>query len=73
MKVKDEICKIEGMVSSLLFKLFKNDIGIANQKIIILDSGSNDGTFDLLKSISQNENSVLVLKNEELSDFMQEN
>ena len=68
--VKNEACKIESMVKGLLFKVFKNDIGIANQKIIILDSGSTDGTFDMLSLISETEKSVLVFKKEEMINFL---
>ena len=68
--VKNEACKIDSILKSLLFKLFKNDIGIASQKILAVDSGSDDGTFSLLKKIEKNENSVLVLKKAEMEKFL---
>ena len=71
LKVKDEVCKIESMVNGLLFKLWKNDIGIANQRIIIVDSGSNDDTLTLLDGISENESSILVFKKEEMLNFLE--
>ena len=69
-KVKNEACKIEGILNSLLFKVFKNDIGIAGLKIIICDAGSDDGTYNILKSISEKEASVLITKKEELGFFI---
>ena len=70
-KVKNEACKIEGMLRGLMFKVFKNDVGITNQKIIVLDSGSVDGTFSLLEKLSENENSILVFKKEEMASFIE--
>lgn len=64
--VKDEACKAEEMVKSLLFKVFKNDTGLCERKIIVVDQGSSDATYDTLSAIFEKERNVLVFRREEL-------
>ena len=69
MIVKNEACKIESVLKSLLFKVFKNDVGIASQKVILADCDSTDGTLNILKKIAENEKSLIVLKKGEIENF----
>ncbi|MBQ7792343.1 MAG: hypothetical protein IJ367_02480, partial [Clostridia bacterium] len=64
--VKDEACHVEDMVKALLFKDFKNDTGLCDRKIIVVDRGSRDATYDTLCHLFQNETDVLICKQEEL-------
>ena len=64
--VKNEVCKIENITRGLLFKIFKNDVGISEQRLIVLDLGSDDGTLDTLKKLSNNESGFSVYQKEEL-------
>lgn len=63
--VKDEACRVEEMVKTLLFKDFKNDTGLCDRKIIVVDRGSLDATYNTLCHLFQKEPDVLVFKQEE--------
>ena len=63
--VKDEACHAELMADALLFKLLKNDTGLCERKIVIVDMGSSDCTYETLQAVFANEKSVIVLKEDE--------
>lgn len=63
--VKDDVCRAEEMVKALLFKVFKNDTGICDRKIIVVDEGSVDATYETLFHLFEKENDVLVLRRDE--------
>lgn len=69
--VKNEVCRIENIVRSMLFKIYKNDIGMSDQKIIIVDLGSDDGTYQILKKLQKDEKLVLVYKREEIAEILE--
>ncbi len=63
--VKNEACRAEDMVKTLLFKAFKNDTGLCDRKIIVVDTGSRDTTYETLYKLFEKESDVLVLRQEE--------
>jgi hypothetical protein len=69
--VKNEICKIENIVKTIIFKAYKNDVGLLDQRIIIIDLGSNDGTYELLKKLEKSEKTILVYKIEEIPKLLE--
>ncbi len=64
--VKDEFYRAEHMVKALLFQIFKNDTGLCDRKIIVVDRGSTDGTYEMLQTVFQSEKSVVVIKENEV-------
>lgn len=66
--VKDEACRIEQMVKTLIFKVFKNDTGLCDRKVIVVDQGSLDATYQTLSALFKDERNVLVFKRE---DFLE--
>ncbi|MBO5409243.1 MAG: hypothetical protein J6A61_07610 [Clostridia bacterium] len=63
--VKDEACNAELMTDALLFQLFKNDTGLCERKIVLVDTGSSDSTYETLETLFRNEKSVIVTKEDE--------
>lgn len=70
--VNNQACKIENIVKAMLFKLYKNDVGISDQKLIIVDLDSDDGTYECLKRLSKSEKLILVYKREEIPKIMED-
>ena len=62
--VKDEACRAEDMVKALLFKVFKNDTGLCERKVVVVDMGSSDSTYETLETIFQKEKNVVVIRGE---------
>lgn len=62
---KNEACSVENTTRGLLFKMRKADSGICNHKIFVVDDDSEDGTYNILKKISDCEKSISVIKNNE--------
>ncbi|MBQ7950695.1 MAG: hypothetical protein IJ278_03135 [Clostridia bacterium] len=69
--VKDEACRAEQMVKSLLFKVFKNDTGLCERKVIVVDQGSSDATYDTLSAIFEKERNVLVFHRDEFCEKLE--
>lgn len=62
---KNEASFIENITRGLIFKMRKSDCGICNHKIFVVDDDSNDGTYEILKKIADEEKSITVIKNNE--------
>ena len=69
--VKDEVCRAEQMVKALLFKAFKNDTGLCKRKIIVGDRGSSDATYQTLSALFEAERNVLVFKQDEILEKLE--
>lgn len=70
--LKEDAYRAEGLAKALLFKVFKNDCGLCDRKVILVDQGSKDGTFSALFNLFLNERDVLVLKEEEISKKLED-
>ena len=64
--VKNEEESIEGIAKSLLIKSLRNDSGVADNKIVIVDFGSSDSTGEILKLIEAEQKGITVFSKEEL-------
>ena len=69
--VKNEACKIESIVKAMLFKLYKNDVGISDQRLVVIDLDSDDGTYESLKRLSKSEKPVFVYRREEIPKILE--
>lgn len=61
----------EEMVRTLLFKNYKNDVGICGCKIIAVTDGEDDCNFKRIKKIFEGETEVLVCKREEVLNYLE--
>lgn len=62
---KNEACAIENITRGIIFKMRKADSGICDHKIFVVDDNSTDGTYNILKKISEREKSIDVIKNDD--------
>ena len=58
----NEVGEIENIARAIVFKTQKNCSGMCNHKIIAIDSGSNDGTYGILKKMEVSEKKISVLR-----------
>lgn len=66
--VKNEETTIENMAKSLLWKAVKNDTGIADSEITIVDMGSSDRTVEIVKAMQREEKGIRLRTVEELAE-----
>jgi len=64
--VKDEEETVESVAKSLLIKSLKNDSGVADNRVVIIDMGSEDKTVEMLKLMEAEKKGLNVLSKEEL-------
>lgn len=69
--VKNEACNVENIVKSLQFKVFKNDVGLCNHRIFVVDNASSDGTFYLAEKLFGKENDIKIIKMDKLSEKLE--
>lgn len=63
--VKNEEEKVEGIARAILLKSLKNDSGVADNRIVMLDFDSDDQTKKILKKIENEKKGLTVLSKEE--------
>lgn len=63
--VKNEEKTIENTAKSLLWKAVKNDTGIADREITIIDMGSADKTVEIVKAMERDEKGIRLRTMEE--------
>ena len=69
--VKNEEMRIEQIAKSLLIKSLKNDSGVADNKVVIVDFDSNDRTAEILKLMENDKKGISVMKKEELMEELE--
>ena len=65
-EMENEVCAAENIVRAVKFKVEKSYSGVCDNKIIFIDNGSRDTTFETLKRISRNMDGISVIKSEEI-------
>lgn len=65
--VKNEEKTIENTAKSLLWKAVKNDTGIADREITIIDMGSADKTVEIVKAMERDEKGIRLRTMEEFA------
>lgn len=63
--VAEDVCRAENMVKALLFKTFKNDTGLCDRKLIVVNTDHCEATYQALCKLFEAEGDVLVVKPEE--------
>lgn len=69
--VKNEEMRIEQIAKSLLIKSLKNDSGVADNKVVIVDFDSSDRTAEILKLMENDKKGISVMKKEELMEELE--
>ena len=64
--VKDEEERIENIVRTLLVKTLKNGSGVADHRLLVVDMGSEDNTYKMLKMMEEDKNGLISMKYDEL-------
>lgn len=64
--MENEACASENIVRAVKFKVEKSFSGVCDNKIIFIDKGSHDTTFETLKHIEGHNGGIMVLKSEEI-------
>ena len=67
--VKNEEKRAEGIARAILMKSLKNDSGVADNKVVMLDFDSQDDTNIILKKIEQEKKGLTVLN---VNEFIKE-
>ena len=71
--VKNEENRVEAIAKAMLLKALKNDSGVADNKVVIVDIGSTDNTPEILKLIEEDKKGILVMDKEMFSDELKNN
>ena len=65
-EMQNEACLSENIVRAVKFKVEKSFSGVCDNKIIFIDTGSKDATFETLKRLEGHNGGITVLKSEEI-------
>ena len=65
--VKNEEQTVENMAKSLLWKAVKNDTGIADSEITLIDLGSTDRTVEIIKAMEREDKGIRLRTMEEFA------
>lgn len=71
--LKDEEENAEMIARAMLLKTFKNDSGIADNKLIMVDMESEDNTKAILKRMEMEGKGLIVMDKEELIKEIEKN
>ena len=64
--VKNEEERIENIVRTLLVKTLKNGSGVADHRLLVVDMGSEDATYEMLKLMEEDKNGLISVRYDEL-------
>ena len=62
---KNEVCTVENVARAVIFKIHKSSSGICDHEIFAIDDNSDDGTYTILKKMSESEKKIKIIKNDE--------
>ena len=65
-EMQNEACASENIVRAVKFKVEKSFSGVCDNKIIFVDKGSKDATFETLKHIESHNGGIMAIKSEEI-------
>ena len=71
--VKNEEDRIEAIARALMWKALKNDTGIADRRLIILDFDSTDKTKEIAKRIAREDGGIKIMERKELLKDIESN
>lgn len=68
--VKNEEDKVEGIANALLLKAFKDDMGVGDNRVVIVDMGSTDKTKDILELLKTDKRGLNIFtQNDFITDL----
>ena len=60
---KNEVCTVENVARAVIFKINKANSGVCDHEIFAVDDNSDDGTYTILKKMSENEKKFKIVEN----------